>query len=77
MRRLTGSHALSVGSAQRVPVAVRLLHPDATVPAYSTDGDAGADLTSVADVTLDPGERALVPTGVAPGRPMVHYHRAR
>ena len=65
MRRLTGSHDRSVGSAQRVPVAVRLLHPDATVPAYSTDGDAGADLTSVADVTLDPGERALVPTGVA------------
>jgi dUTP pyrophosphatase len=49
----------------RVPVAVRLLHPDAVVPRYSTEGDAGADLTSVADVVLEPGERALVPTGVA------------
>ncbi len=54
-----------MGAAEHVPVAVRLMHPDATVPAYSTDGDAGADLTSVADVTLEPGERALVPTGVA------------
>jgi dUTP pyrophosphatase len=49
----------------RVPVAVRRLHPDAALPRYSTDGDAGADLTSVAQVTLAPGERALVPTGLA------------
>ena len=49
----------------RVPVAVRLLHPSAELPRYSTDGDAGADLTSVAEVTIAPGERTLVPTGVA------------
>ncbi|MBR7743441.1 dUTP diphosphatase [Phycicoccus sp. BSK3Z-2] len=49
----------------RVAVAVRRLHPDAVLPAYSTDGDAGADLTAVAEVVLGPGERALVPTGVA------------
>jgi dUTP pyrophosphatase len=48
-----------------LPVAVRLLHPDATLPRYSTHGDAGADLTSVAEVTLEPGARALVPTGLA------------
>jgi dUTP pyrophosphatase len=46
-------------------VAVRLLHPDAVLPSYSTEGDAGADLTSVAETTIGPGERALVPTGVA------------
>ncbi|GGL22831.1 dUTP diphosphatase [Phycicoccus endophyticus] len=49
----------------RVPVAVRRLHEDALLPCYSTDGDAGADLASVAQVTLAPGERALVPTGIA------------
>jgi len=54
-----------VNTAARVPVTVRRLHPDAGVPVYSTDGDAGADLTSVAEVTLAPGERALVPTGIA------------
>jgi len=56
-------------AAAHVPVAVRRLHPDAGVPAYSTDGDAGADLTSVAELTLAPGERALVPTGIAVALP--------
>lgn len=46
-------------------VPVRLLHPAAAVPVYAHDGDAGADLTATAEVTLGPGERALVPTGVA------------
>ena len=59
-----------MSTLEHVPVAVRLLHPDATVPAYSTDGDAGADLTSVAEVTLAPGSRALVPTGVAVALPV-------
>ncbi|GAA4766307.1 MULTISPECIES: dUTP diphosphatase [Microbacterium] len=34
------------------------------VPVYSHPGDAGADLVSVEDVALAPGERALVGTGV-------------
>lgn len=34
------------------------------MPAYAKPGDAGADLTSVAEVVIAPGERALVPTGV-------------
>ena len=46
-------------------VAVRRLPPHARLPLYATQGDAGADLTSVAQVTLAPGERALVPTGIA------------
>lgn len=69
VRRLSGVPTRRVSPAEHVPVAVRLLHPDATVPSYSTDGDAGADLTSVADLTIDPGERALVPTGVAVALP--------
>ena len=52
-------------ASTRVPVSVRLLHPAAEPPRYSTDGDAGADLASVAEVTIAPGARALVPTGVA------------
>ncbi|WP_068395741.1 dUTP diphosphatase [Kribbia dieselivorans] len=49
------------------PLAVRLrrVHPDAVVPSYARDGDAGADLSAVTTVTLAPGERALVPTGIA------------
>lgn len=36
----------------------------ANVPAYAHPGDAGADLVSAEAVRLEPGERALVPTGV-------------
>ena len=46
-------------------MAVQRLHRQAVLPAYAKDGDAGADLTSVAEAVLGPGERALVPTGVA------------
>lgn len=57
------------GSPPTLQVRVRRLHPDATLPAYATPGDAGADLTSVAQVTLGPGERVLVPTGIAMALP--------
>ncbi|HBO54636.1 dUTP diphosphatase [Janibacter terrae] len=50
---------------RQVAVPVQLLHRHAVVPAYAKHGDAGADLSSVAELTLEPGERALVPTGVA------------
>ena len=35
------------------------------MPSYANPGDAGADLTARIDVTLQPGERALVPTGIS------------
>ncbi|WP_370882543.1 dUTP diphosphatase [Kineosporia succinea] len=41
------------------------LHPDLPVPGYSHPGDAGADLVTSEDVTLAPGERRTVGTGVA------------
>lgn len=41
------------------------LDPDLPGPHYAHAGDAGADLVTTVDVTLAPGERALVPTGVA------------
>jgi dUTP pyrophosphatase len=46
-------------------VAIVRLDPDLPLPAYAHPGDAGADLQSTVDVTLAPGERALVPTGIA------------
>ena len=36
----------------------------AVVPGYAHPGDAGADLIAAEAVHLEPGERALVPTGV-------------
>ena len=44
---------------------VKLLHPDAQPPARTRRGDAGYDLRSVEAFTLAPGERRVVPTGVA------------
>jgi len=35
------------------------------MPSYAHPGDAGADLVSRVDVTLAPGQRVLVPTGLA------------
>jgi dUTP pyrophosphatase len=52
-----------------VPVAVRRLDPELPVPAYAHPGDAGADLAAAEDVELAPGERRLVPTGIAVALP--------
>jgi dUTP pyrophosphatase len=48
------------------------LTPDAILPTYARDGDAGLDLTSAIDVEVAPGERAMVPTGLAVAIPAGH-----
>ena len=57
--------AAATPNALPVPVKVQRLHPDAPLPSYALDGDAGADLCTMVDVRLQPGERALLPTGLA------------
>ncbi|MFN2470068.1 MAG: dUTP diphosphatase [Gaiellaceae bacterium] len=47
----------------RVPIL--RLRPDATVPKRAYAGDAGLDLTACERHVLAPGERAVVPTGLA------------
>lgn len=47
-----------------VEILILRVDEDVPVPSYAHPGDAGADLTSTVDVRLDPGERALVPTGI-------------
>ncbi len=46
-------------------VLIRRLDPAVPLPGYAHPGDAGADLVAAADVELAPGQRAVVPTGVA------------
>ena len=46
-------------------VLIRRLDGGVPLPAYAHPGDAGADLVTTQEVTLKPGERALVGTGVA------------
>ena len=46
-------------------ISIRRLDPDVPLPSYAHPGDAGADLVTTEDITLKPGERALVPTGIS------------
>lgn len=48
-----------------VEVLFQRLDPALPTPVYAHPGDAGADLVTGVDVTLGPGERVVVPTGVA------------
>ena len=48
-----------------VQVLITRLDPELPLPRYAKGGDAGADIVSRVDITLAPGERALVPTGIA------------
>lgn len=45
-------------------VRITRIHPDAQLPEYQTADAAGFDLASVADVTVEPGRVALIPTGL-------------
>jgi dUTP pyrophosphatase len=46
-------------------IEVKLLHPAAVLPARAHPGDAGADLCSVEELSIPPGERRDVGTGLA------------
>jgi dUTP pyrophosphatase len=48
------------------------LDPDAVLPERAHPGDAGLDLRSAVDVEVAPGERAMVPTGLAVAIPEGH-----
>lgn len=48
-----------------VDVLVQQLDDGLPLPGYAHAGDAGADLHARTDVTLAPGQRVLVPTGIA------------
>src|SRR3954454_8430513 len=61
-RSMNPSHG---DAATTVEVLLRRLDPELPGPAYSHAGDAGADLVTAIDMTLQPGERAVVPTGTA------------
>jgi dUTP pyrophosphatase len=48
-----------------IEVAIRRLREDAIVPSQAYEGDAGLDLAACDSVAVGPGERAVVPTGIA------------
>jgi dUTP diphosphatase len=48
-----------------VEVLLSRLDPGVPPPTYARPGDAGADLVTTQDVVIEPGERAVVGTGIA------------
>ena len=55
-----------------VDILVRRLDPGVALPGYAHPYDAGADLVTTVDLVLQPGERAVVPTGIAIALPAGH-----
>jgi len=53
------------GPGASVTVPLRRLDPELPMPGYAHPGDAGADLYVTGDVTIEPGHRVTVGTGVA------------
>jgi dUTP pyrophosphatase len=47
------------------PLLFKRLDPNARLPERAHPGDAGYDLRSAVDIEVAPGERAMVPTGLA------------
>lgn len=50
---------------RKVPLRLKKLDAELPTPKYANPGDAGLDLYSAEDVTLKPGERAMIATGIA------------
>ena len=50
-------------------VLITKLDSELPTPSYAKPGDAGADVYSRIDCEIKPGERALVPTGIAIAMP--------
>ncbi len=50
-----------------IKVKIKIVRAGSELPCYATDGSAAVDLRSAADepITIAPGERALIPTGIA------------
>ena len=55
----------------------RKVHPDAVLPSYAHPSDAGMDVRSVEDVTIPPGGRALVHTGLVMLLPPMYEAQVR
>jgi dUTP pyrophosphatase len=54
-------------------VRIRRLHPAAVLPGYHTNGSAGFDLAASEDMVVQPGEVALIPTGLVIEVPAGHF----
>jgi dUTP pyrophosphatase len=66
--------ALRIANRDKVTIGIELVHPNAKIPTYAHDGDQGADIYAVENVTIEPhsfgnvvstGLKMLIPFGWA------------
>jgi len=55
-----------------LPINIKKLHKDAIIPTYAHNGDAGADLYSIEDTSIEPNQQKLFRTGLAMEVPNGH-----
>jgi dUTP diphosphatase len=63
--RVSDTRPRVISDVVSTSLAVVRLDRELPMPSRAHDGDAGVDLFSALDVELAPGQRALVPTGIA------------
>ena len=51
------------GDLPLIQIPIELCSPDAKIPTYAHEGDAGMDVYSTIDCTLAPGESKIIPLG--------------
>jgi dUTP pyrophosphatase len=61
------TQTLTETSPVTLHVELKAIDPGLELPSYATAGDAGADLRTTTDFTLEPGERKMINTGIAIG----------
>jgi len=61
----------------KLEIIVQKLNADVKMPSYAHEGDAGVDLYSTIDHVLQPGARALIPTGLKMAIPQGYEGQVR
>src|SRR4026208_716572 len=64
-----GAPPAAAGAERMTDLRSRRLRPEAELPSAQHLGDAGLDLRSAVDAVVEPGERVMIPTGVAAAIP--------
>ncbi|MCQ2482852.1 MAG: dUTP diphosphatase [Clostridia bacterium] len=55
---------------ERAELKIEKCRPDAIIPTYANEGDAGMDLYASEDVIIEPGRSALISTGIKMAIPL-------
>lgn len=63
--------------SKRIDIQIVKSNPDAVIPTYAHDGDAGMDVYAPSEVTIPAGETVIVPTGLKVAIPIGYEIQVR